>query len=69
MDKGFHWGPNYVTTKQDGLIWAGTTEEDSGFDENPTSYGLNNILESVLDMILQLYLIGRHHIILELLQK
>mgnify|MGYP006086080571 FL=1 len=50
LDKGFHWGPNYVTTKQDGLIWAGTTEEDSGFDENPTSYGLNNILESVLEI-------------------
>ena len=50
LDKGFHWGPNYVTTKQDGLIWAGTTEEDVGFDENPSNYGLNNILESVLEI-------------------
>ena len=50
IDKGFHWGPNYVTTKQDGLIWAGTTEEDEGFDENPSNYGLNNILESVVEI-------------------
>jgi|TARA_B110000263_G_scaffold250080_1_gene270345 glycine oxidase len=50
LDKGFHWGPNYVTTKQDGLIWAGTTEEDVGFDENPSNHGLNNILESVLEI-------------------
>ena len=50
IDKGFHWGPNYVTTKQDGLIWAGTTEEEEGFDENPSNYGLNNILESVVEI-------------------
>ena len=50
IDKGFHWGPNYVTTKQDGLIWAGTTEEEEGFDENPSNYGLNSILESVVEI-------------------
>lgn len=48
IEKGFHWGPNYVTTKQDGLIWAGTTEEDVGFDENPSNFGLTSIMESLI---------------------
>ena len=48
IENGFHWGPNYVTTKQDGLIWAGTTEEDVGFDENPSSFGLQSIMESLI---------------------
>src|SRR5215467_14580495 len=30
------WGHNYATTKTDGLLWAGTTEEDAGFDEDST---------------------------------
>ena len=34
INLGFHWGTNYVTSKQDGLIWAGTTEEDVGFDDS-----------------------------------
>ena len=50
IENGFHWGPNYVTTKQDGLIWAGTTEEDLGFDENPSNYGLTSIMESLIDV-------------------
>ena len=50
IENGFHWGPNYVTTKQDGLIWAGTTEEDVGFDENPSNYGLTSIMESLIDV-------------------
>ena len=48
IENGFHWGPNYVTTKQDGLIWAGTTEEDAGFDENPSNFGLISIMESLV---------------------
>ena len=48
IENGFHWGPNYVTTKQDGLIWAGTTEEDVGFDENPSNFGLISIMESLV---------------------
>src|SRR5437899_3449067 len=27
------WGHNYATTKTDGLLWAVTTEEEPGFDE------------------------------------
>ena len=26
------WGHNYATTKSDGPLWAGATEEESGFD-------------------------------------
>jgi glycine oxidase len=50
IENGFHWGPNYVTTKQDGLIWAGTTEEDVGFDENPSNFGLTSIMESLIQV-------------------
>ena len=35
---------NYVTTKLDGLTWAGTTETHSGFDESITTEGRNSIL-------------------------
>ncbi len=45
------WSKNYATTKPDGLIWAGTTEEDSGFDEMPTSKGRDDIMTSLLKMI------------------
>jgi len=30
------WAHSYATTKTDGLLWAGTTEEDAGFDEEST---------------------------------
>ena len=30
------WGQNYAPTKTDGLLWAGTTVEESGFDEEST---------------------------------
>ena len=33
------WGHNYATTKTDGLLWAGTTEEEAGFDEESTHRG------------------------------
>ena len=45
------WSKNYATTKPDGLIWAGTTEEDSVFDENPTTLGRDDIMASLLKMI------------------
>ena len=28
---------NYVDTKPDGLVWTGSTEEEEGFDDNPSS--------------------------------
>ena len=45
------WNGNYACTKPDGLIWAGTTEEENGFDENPTPTGRDSILKSLLRMI------------------
>lgn len=29
------WAGHYATTKPDGLLWTGTTEEEAGFDEPP----------------------------------
>lgn len=46
---------NYVATKPDGLIWAGTTEEEAGFDENTTSAGRNSIMEDLLKMVPGMY--------------
>jgi glycine oxidase len=36
VDCSVGWGHNYATTKTDGLVWAGTTEEEAGFDEEST---------------------------------
>ncbi len=44
------WDGNYATTKPDGLLWAGTTEEEAGFDETPTSEGRSRIMASLLKM-------------------
>ena len=45
------WGGNYATTKPDGLLWAGTTEEEAGFDDNPSSAGRDNVMASLLKMV------------------
>ena len=45
------WEGNYACTKPDGLLWAGTTEEDAGFDESPTSEGRDKVLISLRKMI------------------
>ena len=42
---------NYVATKPDGLVWAGTTEEVAGFDENTTSAARDGIMADLLKMI------------------
>ena len=31
------WDGNYAVTKPDGLVWTGTTEEEVGFDEQPSA--------------------------------
>ncbi|HCG90832.1 MAG TPA: hypothetical protein DEZ08_03200 [Dehalococcoidia bacterium] len=46
----FHAG-NYVSSKPDGLIWAGTTEEEVGFDETPTTDARNQIMMDLLNMV------------------
>ena len=45
------WGGNYATTKPDGLLWAGTTEEEAGFNESPTSEARDDIMRSLLKMV------------------
>ena len=45
------WAGNYANTKQDGLIWTGTTEEEAGFDENPTTQARDRIMGSLLKML------------------
>ena len=45
------WAGNYATTKPDGLLWTGTTEEHVGFDEAPNPQGLDSIMGSLLKMI------------------
>ncbi|MDH3598644.1 MAG: FAD-binding oxidoreductase, partial [Candidatus Tectomicrobia bacterium] len=45
------WAGNYATTKPDGLLWTGTTEEEAGFDENPTIAGRDQIIASLLKML------------------
>ena len=45
------WAANYATTKPDGLLWTGTTEEDVGFDERPTTGGRDSIMGSLLKMV------------------
>jgi glycine oxidase len=45
------WSGNYVTSKPDGLVWAGTTEEDIGFDETTTSEARDTVMEGLLKML------------------
>ena len=45
------WAGNYATTKPDGLLWTGTTEEEAGFNEHPTTEGRDRIIASLLKML------------------
>ena len=45
------WGHNYATTKPDGLLWAGTTEEHAGFDEEATSAARDQIGAALVTML------------------
>ena len=42
---------DYATTKRDGLLWTGTTEEEVGFDEEPTTAARDQIMASLINMI------------------
>ena len=41
---------NYVDSKADGLIWAGSTEEEDGFNNNPSSRGRDSIMADLAKM-------------------
>ena len=45
------WRDYYAITKGDGLLWAGSTEEDVGFDDNPTAAGRDDVLISLRRVI------------------
>ena len=45
------WEGNYFATKPDGLLWAGTTEEEAGFDAQPTTEGRDQIMASLLKVV------------------
>jgi glycine oxidase len=45
------WGHNYATTKTDGLLWAGTTEEEAGFDEESTLAARDEIGDALVRML------------------
>ncbi|MDA0769582.1 MAG: hypothetical protein BZY79_02390 [SAR202 cluster bacterium Casp-Chloro-G4] len=51
FDCSIGWAGNYANTKMDGLLWTGTTEEEAGFDENPTAAARDQIMASLLKMI------------------
>ena len=45
-----YWSGSYVVTKPDGLTWAGTTEEEVGFDEETTPQARDSIMADLLKM-------------------
>ena len=45
------WAGNYAVTKPDGLVWAGTTEEEEGFDETPTPEARDLIMAALVKMV------------------
>ena len=45
------WGHNYATTKPDGLLWAGTTEEEAGFDEETTAAARDEVGAALVKML------------------
>ena len=45
-----HYSGSYVVTKPDGLIWAGTTEEEVGFNEDITPEARDEIMGDLLMM-------------------
>lgn len=50
LEYSYWWGSDYATTKPDGLVWAGTTEERAGFDETPTASARDEIMSSATDV-------------------
>ena len=51
IDCSVGWSGNYATTKLNGQLWAGTTEEEVGFDETPTSEARDTIMAALLKMM------------------
>lgn len=45
------WAGNYAVTKPDGHVWAGTTEEEAGFDETTTPEARDTIMSALSKMV------------------
>ena len=50
INTSMYWNGSYVATKSDGLTWAGTTEEEVGFDEEVTPQARDSIMKDLLQM-------------------
>lgn len=51
IEQSIGWAGNYLTTKPDGLLWAGTTEQEAGFDAAPSTAARRSILRRVRRMM------------------
>jgi glycine/D-amino acid oxidase-like deaminating enzyme len=45
------WDTDYATSKSDGLLWVGTTEEEVGFDDRTTDDARDQIIGSAVRML------------------
>ena len=45
------WDTDYATTKPDGLLWVGTTEEKVGYDDRTTSAARDRIIRSAVEIL------------------
>ena len=45
------WDTDYATSKSDGLLWIGTTEEEVGFDDRTTDAARDRIIGSAIGML------------------
>lgn len=41
-------GGHYIARKPDGLVWGGSTEEDAGFDDRPSTAARDSIMTGIL---------------------
>ena len=51
IEQSIGYQGNYITTKWDGLAWAGTTEEHTGFATESSQKAQREILDKVLTML------------------
>jgi len=50
MRASLNYSGSYAASKSDGLIWAGTTEEEAGFDEELTTAARDKVMVDLLKM-------------------
>ena len=50
FDVALNYRGNYIDTKPDGLVWTGSTEEEEGFDDSPSSAARDIIWKNAAQM-------------------